>query len=221
MTKLEYSFFTWMNFPYPQPNAQAGIIHNDEHNTTHIPKKRKFTKEEDNQLIYLYKKYNGNFSIIAACMNKYTKRQCKDRYEKYLSPHLNRGPFTKSEDRLLIQKQKELGCKWVKIKQFFCNRTDADLKNRWQLLARKNLVKNLCGHKNTISKKNRHLLCMMNDSDGNYLYMNHSRKQKAKEVKQEESPPDTTERSLDDIINECFPSFVESCFDNESIDLLF
>jgi hypothetical protein len=51
-------------------------------------------------------------------------------------PSLHTGEWTLEEDALLIEKQCQLGCKWVKIARFFPNRTDAMIKNRFNLLLR-------------------------------------------------------------------------------------
>jgi hypothetical protein len=64
-------------------------------------------------------------------------RQCKERWTNYLCPTLNTNSWKPEEDRLLVQKRMELGAKWVKIAQFFPNRTDAMVKNRYQVLKRK------------------------------------------------------------------------------------
>ena len=39
--------------------------------------------------------------------------------------------FTEEEDRLLIEKYKELGPRWVKISEFIPGRTGCQIKNRW------------------------------------------------------------------------------------------
>jgi hypothetical protein len=61
-------------------------------------------------------------------------RQCKDRWEYYLSPKVDLSLWTKEEDNLLIQKRKEYGAHWMKIHAFFPKRTDTALKNRWTFL---------------------------------------------------------------------------------------
>jgi hypothetical protein len=64
-------------------------------------------------------------------------RQCKERWTYYLSPRLNHQPWTEDEDAQLIEKQAEYGAKWVRIAQFFPNRTDAMVTNRFQMLQRR------------------------------------------------------------------------------------
>lgn len=52
----------------------------------------------------------------------------------YLNPFLKISHWTKEEDELIIKKREELGPKWMIIKNFFINRTDAMIKNRYRNL---------------------------------------------------------------------------------------
>ena len=98
----------------------------------------KFSPEDDEMLRRLVEEFGeNNWNIIADRMPGRNIRQVKERWSYYLSPNLNRTPWTKEEDELLIEKQKELGSRWVRISQFFQNRTDAMVKNRFQVLKRK------------------------------------------------------------------------------------
>ena len=100
----------------------------------------KFSYEDDEVLRKLVAEFGENkWVVIAEHMPGRNPRQCKERWMNYLCPTLNRSPWSPEEDRLLIAKQKELGSKWVKISQFFENRTDAMVKNRFQVLKRKEL----------------------------------------------------------------------------------
>ena len=100
----------------------------------------KFSIEDDEALRRLVEEFGeNNWTMIVERMPGRNVRQCKERWMNYLSPNLNRSPWTPEEDALLIKKQKELGSKWVKISQFFQNRTDAMVKNRFQVLRRKEL----------------------------------------------------------------------------------
>lgn len=110
-----------------------------------------FTPEEDKQLIELVKEFGDrNWRMISKKMEKRTTRQCRERYRNYLSPNLTNGPWTAEEDLLLEQKYVELGPKWAAIAQFFKNRSDVNIKNRWasnrhkaMRMTPKNLVDNL------------------------------------------------------------------------------
>ncbi|EAX97202.1 Myb-like DNA-binding domain containing protein [Trichomonas vaginalis G3] len=75
-------------------------------------------------------------------MKNRNARQCKERYTKYLSPDINRNPWTPEEDELLKEKLCQLGPKWVKISKLFDRRTDAALKNRWCILKKSLIISN-------------------------------------------------------------------------------
>ncbi|EAX92337.1 Myb-like DNA-binding domain containing protein [Trichomonas vaginalis G3] len=100
--------------------------------------KQKFTKEDDVRLIAIVNRLGTkSWSEIANEMGDRNQRQCKERWENYLSPDINRNEWTPEEDALLIEKQKEIGSRWISIARFFDRRTDAAVKNRWQMLDRK------------------------------------------------------------------------------------
>ena len=102
-----------------------------------LPKK-KFTEEDDCKLRQIIATIGTqSWTDVAKAMGDRNPRQCKERWVNYLDPAINRGPFTPEEDELLVQKQIEIGSKWVTIAHFFNHRTDAQLKNRWQMLVRK------------------------------------------------------------------------------------
>ena len=98
----------------------------------------KFSPEEDERLKVLVTEFGDNdWTSIANEMPGRNVRQCKERWMYYLSPSINTAPWTKEEDNLLLLKQREFGSKWVKIAKFFENRTDAMVKNRFNVLQRK------------------------------------------------------------------------------------
>ena len=94
-------------------------------------KRRTFSKEEDARLLYLVKYYGDDWTKISILMPFRSSRQCKERYEGYLSPSINHGKFSEEEDLLLIEKYEEFGSKWTKISQYFEGRSGNQLKNRW------------------------------------------------------------------------------------------
>lgn len=97
-----------------------------------------FSDEDDDRLRRLVETYGvGKWEIIAKNMNGRNPRQCRERWEYYLSPTLNHEPWSQEEDTLLLAKYKEYGSKWVRIAAFFRNRTDAMVKNRYHVIRRK------------------------------------------------------------------------------------
>ena len=96
---------------------------------------KKWTKEEDNKLRQLVNKFGDkNWRILANSMENRNPRQCRERWQYYLNPFLKISHWTKEEDELIIKKREELGPKWMIIKNFFINRTDAMIKNRYRNL---------------------------------------------------------------------------------------
>ena len=128
------------------PDIKILYAENSENNSTFKPKQRKFkfNYEDDQRLIVLVKKYTSadntyiDWNQIAQEMGNRTPRQCKERWMFYLSPEVNNGPFTKEEDKILMEKYNELGSKWSTISQNFKNRTPTCIKNRVLYILRTN-----------------------------------------------------------------------------------
>lgn len=98
----------------------------------------KFSPCDDDRLRHIVEVLGDeDWNLIAQYMQYRNPRQCRERWQNYLCPSLNRSPWTDEEDRLLLQKQKELGSRWVQIATFFRNRTDAMVKNRFHVLKRR------------------------------------------------------------------------------------
>jgi hypothetical protein len=99
--------------------------------------KVKFTVQEDSRLLDLVRAHGRtSWQTIATLMGTKNSRQCRERYNNYLNPDLRRGSWTTEEDDLLREKYAEFGPKWNKIGQFFTNRSDMVLRNRWMKIER-------------------------------------------------------------------------------------
>jgi hypothetical protein len=98
----------------------------------------KFTVEEDSKLRAIVQQYpTSSWNEIATMFPGKTVRQVRDRYKNYLSPELNHLPWTEFEDNLLREQFSIHGPRWSVLKQFFVNRTDVSIKNRWSVLVSK------------------------------------------------------------------------------------
>lgn len=96
-----------------------------------------FTIEEDKKLIELKSIYENDWKKIADFMSNRTIRQCKERYNHYLSPEISSSQWTEEEDELLVQKVHEHGKRWKVLENFFDGRTEISIRNRWNMIERK------------------------------------------------------------------------------------
>lgn len=103
--------------------------------------KVRFTPQEDDLLRKLVQEYGekDKWTIISKKMTIIyrNRRQCKERWFKYLSPSINSSPFTREEDEKLEYLYTQYGAKWVQISKYFKSRTDINIKSRWKILQRR------------------------------------------------------------------------------------
>lgn len=98
---------------------------------------RKFSAEEDLKLQNIVNKLGTHsWKSVASFMPGRNVRQCRERWNKFLSPTVNKAPFTSDEDHKLLSLYKELGPQWVKIGKTLGNRSDISIKARFMLLER-------------------------------------------------------------------------------------
>ena len=109
--------------------------------------KSKLSQEEDVMLSNIVANYvakHPNSPIewkkISQMLPTRNPRQCKERWENYLSPNTNRTPFTIEEDILLLNMFQQFGSKWVLISKFFNNRSDTNVKSRYMVLKRRGIT---------------------------------------------------------------------------------
>lgn len=115
-----------------------------EHMTQSSKTRSQFSQQEDDKLKQLVSKYgDDNWIRVSKEMNGRNMRQCRERWKHYLSPSVTNKKWTEEEDCLLRQKYAEFGPKWVMLTQFFTNRTDVNIKNRWVVLLRKDAASQL------------------------------------------------------------------------------
>jgi hypothetical protein len=94
-----------------------------------------FTIKEDVKLLHLAETYPRlSWKEIGREIGR-DARQARDRYTLHLRPKVNTTPWTSEEDELLRKKVVEFGPRWSLLMRFFPNRTNANVKNRWQTLS--------------------------------------------------------------------------------------
>ena len=73
---------------------------------------------------------------VAKYFSNRNPRQCQERWEYYLNPDVNNGPWSEEEDKLLFEKYNQFGSQWKIISTFFKGRTNTNVKNRYLALVR-------------------------------------------------------------------------------------
>lgn len=103
-----------------------------------VTRKIKWTEEEDRLLTESVKKIGERkWRLVAEAVPGRDAKQCRERWLGMISPKIDSRPFDPDEDRLLIEKQQELGNKWTLIGEFLPGRSPTMLKNRWNWLRRR------------------------------------------------------------------------------------
>jgi hypothetical protein len=107
--------------------------------TSHSPhQKHPFTSDEDARLQELVERLGDwNWPAIAQLMPGRTSRQCRERWNFYLSPTISNAPWTPEEDLLLIRLSQLVGPKWTVITKNFPKRTPNNVTNRYKQLQRR------------------------------------------------------------------------------------
>lgn len=100
-----------------------------------LSKKVKFTKTEDLKLKYLVEKFTTkDWKLIASHLPPRTARQCRERWTNYINPELTQKPWTKEEDKILIELHQEIGNHWKIMEEFLPQRSKNSIKIRWNFL---------------------------------------------------------------------------------------
>lgn len=95
----------------------------------------RFGPKDDARLKELVEKYGeNNWKIIASKMYGRAYRQVKDRWLRYLSPEVNRNPWTQEEEDLLIRLVPTMSPHWKEIASHFSGRTDIQVKTHYKVL---------------------------------------------------------------------------------------
>jgi hypothetical protein len=95
-----------------------------------------WSKTEDDLLQALIQKSKKKWGKIAAVLNKEVHnnlnirsgKQCKERWNNYLNPEVERGPWKLEDDVKVLKSFKEFGKKWSLITRLVKNRTESAVK---------------------------------------------------------------------------------------------
>jgi hypothetical protein len=99
--------------------------------------KRPFTPEEDAILTKLVSQYGERvWYEVEKELPGRTSRQCRERWNLYLSPGISNEPWTLDDDSQLLQLYQVYGPKWTVLASSFPKRTANNIKNRYKQLAR-------------------------------------------------------------------------------------
>ena len=106
------------------------LIHGSNSTETRC-RRYKFSTEEDQKLIKLVQKHGqSDWIFISEFMPNRNSRQCRDRWNNYLNPNLNKAEWTNEEISMLMMHHESLGNQWTLISTFFPGRSKNEVRNK-------------------------------------------------------------------------------------------
>ncbi|CAK9096286.1 Transcription factor MYB3R-4 (Myb-related protein 3R-4) (Protein ENHANCED DEFECTIVE CYTOKINESIS) [Durusdinium trenchii] len=104
-------------------------------------RKGKWSSQEDKMLCFLVQEHiNSGTSVDWKRVQEHIPgrltRQCRERWTNFLSPSLNRRPWTEANEHRLMRLFEEKGPKWAEISRFFDGRSPDSVKTKLKSLLR-------------------------------------------------------------------------------------
>ena len=118
------------------------LLENVEHEVEEIKKKSrkvKFTPRQDALIMHIMATNpTASWQDVSRWIGGKSAKQCRERFQHFLAPNVQRQPWTPDEDMRLCHMHHFIGNDWAGMVPYFPGRTNQDLKNRfnWHLKGR-------------------------------------------------------------------------------------